>query len=132
MSDIADILGLGAETSSGSLQNKDAANLLQSFNKPKVSVGNKQKKTKAKISREVLDLIGKDGVSSSPTSIGIVSGTIPVEADLVSPPIFKKRRTTATTSSAVNKGWIWTPLANPLRCTFEFNYPFDIKFPKVI
>ena len=50
MSDIADILGLGQDASSNSLQNKDAANLLQSFQKPKGTMGApKQKKTKTKI-----------------------------------------------------------------------------------
>lgn len=123
MSDIADILGLGQDASSNSLQNKDAANLLQSFQKPKGTMGApKQKKTKTKISREVLDLIGKDASSnSSATSSNIISGSNGFLSDNeistppIPAPIFKKRRTTAITANAKKDGWVWAAVSNPSR-----------------
>ena len=123
MSDIADILGLGQESSSNSIQNKDAANLLQSFHKPKGTMGaQKQKKGKTKISREVLDLIGKDASSVSiSNSSNVISGSngFLSDNDMSTPtipvPVFKKRRTTATTANAKKDGWVWAAVSNPSR-----------------
>ena len=126
MSDVADILGLGQDASSNSLQNKDAANLLQSFHKPKGTMGApKQKKSKTKISREVLDLIGKDATSVSiSTSSNNISGTGDHENSNppISVPVFKKRRTTAVAANTKNNGWVWAAVSNSGRSKLYFNY----------
>ena len=110
MSDLAEMLGIVGD-SNAPTQSKDAVNLIQSFQKQKSLT--KQKKVKSKVSREVLDLIGKDGnlndTNSHNPAISNLNGTISDGAELgVSFPQFKKKRTTSTQNEVVKSGWVWT------------------------
>ncbi|MEY2798496.1 MAG: hypothetical protein RIS22_762 [Actinomycetota bacterium] len=124
MSDLADMLGIDTpnQISAGLLQSKDANNLLQSFQKSKssASIGTKQKKVKPKVSREVLDLIGKDAVVnlSNGQSVSVHENGVSIEAEMPPVNLFKKKRlaTNNQPAESIKEGWLWTPITNLARC----------------
>lgn len=92
MSDIADMLGLSAKSSSGNLASDEALKIMGD----KVKSGKPAKKPKG-MSREVYDLLGKDGVVPS------VQGNVVI-------PNFKSKRV-----NALKGKWVWTHIKSSAR-----------------
>ena len=102
MGDVADILGLNEKSSS-------SADVAAKFFAEKPKAVGKGKKPKG-MSREVFDLIGRDGdalVSSIQSNATLVTG------------VFKSKR-----ASAVKGKWVWAPFSNSARPKEEGNSAF--------
>lgn len=91
MSDVADMLGLSAKSSSGNLALEEAQKIMGE--KAKVKGARKPKG----MSREVYDLLGKDGLTPS------------VQGNVIAPN-FKNKR-----ANALKGKWIWTSITSSAR-----------------
>jgi hypothetical protein len=94
MSDVADMLGISAKSMAGTSASDEALKLMGDG----VKTASKHMKKPKGMSREVFDLLGKDGIVPA------------AQGNALQVPSFKNKRV-----NALKGKWVWMPIENPAR-----------------